>query len=89
MMWAYLQELEAAYTEAQNDPQFQVQPHIAAPDRITRHASCLARLSAGCQHSTNSSALAEQAEYAALLKDYVGRPSPLYHAERLSEHYRR
>lgn len=30
-----------------------------------------------------------QREYAALLKDYVGRPSPLYHAERLSEHYRR
>lgn len=24
-------------------------------------------------------------EYASLLKDYVGRPSPLYHAERLSE----
>ena len=30
-----------------------------------------------------------QREYAALLKDYVGRPSPLYHAERLSEHYKR
>ena len=26
-----------------------------------------------------------KAEYAALLKDYVGRPSPLYHARRLSE----
>ncbi|MGB1195024.1 MAG: tryptophan synthase subunit beta, partial [Prochlorococcaceae cyanobacterium] len=25
----------------------------------------------------------------ALLRDYVGRPSPLYEAERLSEHYRR
>ncbi|HTE07322.1 MAG TPA: hypothetical protein VK628_01090, partial [Flavitalea sp.] len=23
-----------------------------------------------------------------LLKDYVGRPTPLYHAERLSEHYK-
>lgn len=30
-----------------------------------------------------------QAELNHLLKDYVGRPSPLYHAERLSEHYRR
>ena len=26
-------------------------------------------------------------EYHALLKDYVGRPSPLYHARRLSEKY--
>lgn len=30
-----------------------------------------------------------QSELDALLKDYVGRPSPLYHADRLSEHYRR
>lgn len=27
-----------------------------------------------------------QAEYAAILKDYVGRPSPLYYAKRLTEH---
>ncbi len=27
-------------------------------------------------------------EYARLLKDYVGRPSPLYYAGRLSEHYK-
>lgn len=33
--------------------------------------------------------LSPQSELEALLKDYVGRPSPLYHAERLSEHYRR
>ena len=26
-----------------------------------------------------------QKEYAALLKDYVGRPSPLYYAKRMSE----
>ena len=32
---------------------------------------------------------AAQAELASILKDYVGRESPLYHAERLSEHYRR
>ena len=30
-----------------------------------------------------------QEEFNAILKDYVGRPSPLYHAERLSEQYRR
>lgn len=29
-----------------------------------------------------------QKEWRALLKDYVGRPSPLYHAQRLSEHYK-
>lgn len=29
-----------------------------------------------------------QKEWRALLKDYVGRPSPLYHALRLSEHYK-
>jgi len=28
-----------------------------------------------------------QKTYRDLLKDYVGRPTPLYHAERLSEHY--
>ena len=28
-----------------------------------------------------------QKEWRALLKDYVGRPSPLYHAQRLSEHF--
>src|SRR5690349_20845273 len=28
-----------------------------------------------------------QAEYADLLRDYVGRPTPLYHAKRLSEHF--
>ncbi len=27
-------------------------------------------------------------EFSALLKDYAGRPTPLYYAERLSEHYR-
>lgn len=30
-----------------------------------------------------------QAELDHILKDYVGRESPLYHAERLSEYYRR
>ena len=30
-----------------------------------------------------------QAEYQSLLRDYVGRPSPLYFAERLTQHYAR
>lgn len=30
-----------------------------------------------------------QAELNAILKDYVGRETPLYYAERLSRHYRR
>lgn len=33
--------------------------------------------------------LALQAELDLLLKEYVGRPTPLYHADRLSEYYRR
>ena len=28
-----------------------------------------------------------QEEYMSLLRDYVGRPSPLYHAKRMSEKY--
>src|SRR5437899_10745085 len=47
-LMAALEELEAAYAEAQKDPAF-------------------------------------QAELAALLKDYCGRPTPLYFAKRLSE----
>lgn len=30
-----------------------------------------------------------QAELNAILKDYVGRETPLYYAERLSKHYQR
>lgn len=30
-----------------------------------------------------------QEELASILKNYVGRESPLYHAERLSEYYRK
>lgn len=47
-----LEELEAAFDEAQNDPEF-------------------------------------HAEYVALLKEYVGRPTPLTFAERLTQHYGR
>jgi len=47
-----LSELEAAYAQYRNDPEF-------------------------------------QQELQGLLKDYVGRPSPLYFADRLSQHYAR
>lgn len=47
-------------------------------------------LQAGCMFTPRTcSCASSQAELDALLKDYVGRPSPLYHADRLSEHYRR
>ena len=38
---------------------------------------------------THYAALCMQEELAQILKDYVGRESPLYHAERLSEYYRK
>lgn len=47
-----LSELEAAFYQSRQDPEF-------------------------------------QAEFQSLLKDYVGRPSPLYFAERLTQHYAR
>ena len=33
--------------------------------------------------------MSTQEELASILKNYVGRESPLYHAERLSEYYRK
>ena len=39
------------------------------------------------QPPPSSSFLFPQAQFESILKDYVGRPSPLYHAERLTEHY--
>lgn len=42
---------------------------------------CGSGIERGCPHV--------QAELDSILKDYVGRESPLYHAERLSEQYRR
>ena len=74
-----LTELEQEYTKAMNDPSFKVRP--ASPSWLGK---CFPL---GCSHLLR--ALRLQAEFAAILKDYVGRESPLYHAERLSEHYRR
>lgn len=73
-----LAELEAAYAETKNDPAFKV---------------CnLMQLTATCwcifwRIVTNTKYYDLQSEFAAILKDYVGRESPLYHADRLSEHY--
>ncbi len=39
------------------------------------------------QYTTLLSEAGFQQEFAQLLKDYVGRPTPLYHAQRLSERY--
>lgn len=52
-------------------------------DAHVQHFACCAR-----ECDANPISLL-QAELAAILKDYVGRESPLYHAERLSEAYAR
>ena len=52
---------------------------------ITHCARCVPLLPGPISHQPVSWL---QAEFAKILKDYVGRESPLYHAERLSEHYR-
>lgn len=47
----------------------------------------LAELETAFQHYRQQAEF--QAEFKALLRDYVGRPSPLYFAERLTQHYAR
>jgi tryptophan synthase beta chain len=69
-----LAELEAEYAKALQDPSFQVR----------RPSSKLLDLD-----FSSLMAIVWQAELDAILKDYVGRETPLYYAERLSEHYRR
>ncbi len=54
---------------------------------LQRHRSTGA-LCAWLRHSV-CPALWSQAELDAILADYVGRETPLYYAERLSEHYKR
>lgn len=48
--------------------------------------TALAELEAAYAETKNDPAF--KSEFAAILKDYVGRESPLYHADRLSEHYK-
>ena len=78
-----LTELEQEYTKVMKDPDFKVRLS-ALPANAS--AVCLPsrHLLQGCDEAFCSL----QANLAAILKDYVGRESPLYHAERLSEHYR-
>lgn len=72
-----LAELEAAYAETKNDLAFKVYLHVDVCDCWFSQSP----------HSRSCTDL--QSEFAAILKDYVGRESPLYHADRLSEHYRK
>lgn len=118
-----LDELTAAYREAQNDPAFKVGGRAAtgplpragpqgAPGPLGRflvaptatdlspcsnQPRCEHHLARAAAAAANPAAAARsavcllpsQAELDGLLKDYVGRASPLYHADRLSEHFRR
>ena len=72
-----LNELEEAYTRISKDPEFQV--------RVLGARHCVP-LPIG---SPPPRPFHLQRELNALLKDYVGRESPLYFAERLSESYKR
>jgi tryptophan synthase beta chain len=74
-----LKELEEEYAKAMADPAFQARGLCA---------SSVGSAPAFVQAPTLSR-LPLQAQFASILKDYVGRESPLYHAERLSEHYRK
>ena len=74
-----LTELEEEYTKAMKDPEFKVSPQSQESDCIIL----------SCPIELLNMAVVVQAKFKAILKDYVGRESPLYHAERLSEHYRR
>jgi hypothetical protein len=94
-----LAELEVAYKQAMDDPAFHVSGALSRPQAAaagsrraawTPHRSPAAarvpRAGAGLTARRRPPA---QAELNAILKDYVGRETPLYYAERLSERYRR
>jgi hypothetical protein len=86
-----LAELEQAYDEARKDPEFKVGSRVMAccacgACQSLRHEG---RVLCGLRLELRRIVSTMQAELDYLLKDYVGRASPLYHAERLSEYYRR
>ena len=96
-----LLELEEAYAEAKADPAYQVGEHRGAragsggaddAEMSPGHAalsaarSLRARLQ-GLLHVAERALLGVQAELDSLLKNYVGRETPLYFAERLSDYY--
>ena len=74
-----LAELEAAYAEVKNDPSFKARGSRALWPR----PDCCTDL------QLTTAVVILQSEFAAILKDYVGRESPLYHADRLSEHFKK
>ena len=78
-----LTELEEEYTKAMKDPDFKVRLSV-----LLANASAVCLPSHHLQQGSHEAFWSLQAKFAAILKDYVGRESPLYHAERLSEHYR-
>ncbi len=87
-----LAELEVSYKEAMEDPAFHVSLGLVGVLIIACSSTC----SLACEppHAAGrrpACALSPppQAELNAILKDYVGRETPLYYAERLSQHYRR
>lgn len=76
-----LAELEAAYAEIKNDVAFQV----SSFRRHSAHSHPYV-----CPHDNSLLIMPLlQSELAAILRDYVGRESPLYHADRLSEHFKK
>ena len=93
---AALTELEEEYTKAQADPAFKVRRmRLMEKDDETDDDVDDARVERRTRKPHNPSfppflskyPLLPQAQFESILKDYVGRPSPLYHAERLTEHY--
>jgi tryptophan synthase beta chain len=88
-----LAELEVAYQEAIRDPAFQVRRRRQRVPGTGTAAPLLtsapARARALQPPPTAAIPSPPQAELSAILKDYVGRETPLYFAERLSDRYRR
>lgn len=73
-----LEELEIEYDKAKNDPEFQASFQPKGPRPSCPCTPACARQLTG---------ILLQAALAAELKDFVGRETPLYHADRLSQHY--
>ena len=92
---AALTELEEEYTKAQADPAFKVRRETDVK-KTTRPTTTLTTHAWNDERGNlkplfpsflSKYLLLPQAQFESILKDYVGRPSPLYHAERLTEHY--
>lgn len=75
-----LAELEEQYRKAMADPAFLVSADV--PHGSLHRAQFPVRF-----QRADTACSRTQAEYNAILKDYVGRATPLYYAERLSKRY--